>query len=107
MVKNNRTTAALQASDLAHHLHPFTDHAALRRDGGSRVVVRGQGCDVWDNDGNRYLDGFAGLACVSLGYGRAELAEAAFRQMQELAYQSSFFHTTHPLAIQLAEHLVD
>jgi putrescine aminotransferase len=49
----------------------------------------------------------AGLWCVNLGYGRRELAEAAFRQMLELPYYNSFFQTAHPPAIELAKQLVD
>ena len=53
------------------------------------------------------LDGMAGLWCVNLGYGRKELAEAAYRQMLELPYYNSFFQTAHPPAIELAKQLVD
>ena len=49
----------------------------------------------------------AGLWCVNLGYGRRELAEAAYRQMLELPYYNSFFQTAHPPAIELAKQLVD
>ena len=49
----------------------------------------------------------AGLWCVNLGYGRKELAEAAYRQMLELPYYNSFFQTAHPPAIELAKQLVD
>jgi putrescine aminotransferase len=49
----------------------------------------------------------AGLWCVNLGYGRRELAEAAYRQMLELPYYNSFFQTAHPPAIELASQLVE
>ena len=49
-----------------------------------RVIVRAEGCYLYDSDGERMLDGMAGLWCVNVGYGRRELADAAYRQMLEL-----------------------
>lgn len=98
------TTRQWQALDAAHYLHPFTDHLGLRA-GGARVIVRGEGAYVFDSDGNRILDGLSGLGNVALGYGRPELARAAAEQMAELSYCQSFFRTTHPAAIRLAERL--
>ena len=57
--------------------------------------------------GDSILDGMSGLWCVSLGYGRRELAEAAYRQMLELPYYNSFFQVAHPPAIELARLLVE
>ena len=48
---------------------------------GMPIIERGQDCYVWDNHGNRYLDGLAGLYTTQVGYGRPELAEAAYEQM--------------------------
>ena len=56
----------LQRLDAAHHLHPFNDNAALAQRG-TRILTRGEGCYVWDADGNRLLDAFAGLWCVNVG----------------------------------------
>ncbi len=91
--------------DAAHHLHPFTDHKALAREGGSRIIVRGDGLRLWDADGREILDGMAGLWCVNVGYGRHELADAAYRQLVELPYYNCFFKTATPPAIRLAERL--
>jgi putrescine aminotransferase len=99
-------TADLQARDTAHYLHPFTDYKALGRKG-SRIISRADGIYLWDSDGNRILDGMAGLWCVNVGYGRKELAEAAYAQMQELPYYNSFFQTSHVPAIRLAEMLAE
>jgi putrescine aminotransferase len=101
-----RTTAAWQELDRQHYLHPFTDYKSLHAKG-SRVIVRAEGVYLYDSDGNRILDGMAGLWCVNLGYGRRELAEAAYRQLLELPYYNSFFQTAHPPAIELAKQLVD
>lgn len=95
-------TAALRRIDAAHHIHPFTDPHAMAALGGTRVIARGEGVFLFDSDGNRYIDGLAGLWCVALGYGRAELVAAAERQLRTLPYYCSFFHTTTPPAIELS-----
>jgi putrescine aminotransferase len=102
----DRSTAAWQELDRQHYLHPFTDYKMLHARG-TRVIVKAEGVYLYDSDGNRILDGMAGLWCVNLGYGRRELAEAAYRQMLELPYYNSFFQTAHPPAIELAKQLVD
>jgi glutamine synthetase len=61
-------TATLQRLDAAHHLHPFNDNAALAKKG-TRILTRGEGVYVWDSQGNKLLDAFAGLWCVNIGYG--------------------------------------
>jgi putrescine aminotransferase len=94
-------TAALQREDSAHYLHPFTDHKALAGRG-ARVIVRGEGIYIWDSDGLRILDGMSGLWCVNAGYGRRELADAAYRQLLELPFYNSFFNTSNVPAIHLA-----
>lgn len=71
------------------------------------MIQRGQGFWLWDSDGNRFLDGMAGLWCVNVGYGRRELVEAATRQMTELAYYNCFFGTSTPAATRLAELLAE
>ena len=101
-----RTTAAWQELDRQHYLHPFTDYKFLHGKG-ARVIVKAEGVYLYDSDGNRILDGMAGLWCVNLGYGRRELAEVAYRQMLELPYYNSFFQTAHPPAIELATQLVE
>jgi putrescine aminotransferase len=98
------TTAEWQALDAAHYLHPFTDHKSLAARG-TRVITHAEGVYLHDSEGNRVLDGMSGLWCVALGYGRRELAEAAYRQMQELPYYNSFFQCANPPAIELADRL--
>ncbi|WP_167647986.1 aspartate aminotransferase family protein [Mameliella alba] len=102
----NSPTAELQALDAAHHLHPFT-HGAGLAEKGARVVTRAEGCWLTDSDGNRILDGMAGLWCVNIGYGRSELADAAHRQMLELPFYNTFFQTTHVPALNLAAKLAE
>jgi putrescine aminotransferase len=94
----------LRAADNAHHLHPFTDHKALH-EGRVRVITRGEGVWIWDGDGNRLLDGMAGLWCVNAGYGQASIVEAAARQMATLPYYNCFFSSTTPPVAELSERL--
>ena len=105
-ISTNSPTAELQALDAAHHLHPFSAQGEFHTKG-ARVITRAEGAWLTDSDGERILDGMAGLWCVNIGYGRHELAAAAERQMRELPYYNTFFKTTHVPAIQLASRLAD
>jgi len=100
------STREYQVLDAAHHIHAFLDQKKLNAEG-ARVIVRGEGLNLWDTDGKRYLDGMAGLWCTYLGYGRKDLNAAAFKQMEELVYYNLFFHTTHPRVVELSELLFD
>ncbi|UCG72725.1 MAG: aspartate aminotransferase family protein [Chromatiales bacterium] len=104
--ERHNDTSDWQARDQRHYLHPFTDYRDLGTKG-SRIIERADGVYIWDTDGNRILDGMAGLWCVNLGYGRQELIEAAYRQMQQLPYYNSFFQCAHPAAIELSELLAE
>ncbi|QOR64634.1 aspartate aminotransferase family protein [Cytobacillus suaedae] len=70
---------------------------------GTMVVEKAEGSWVTDYTGKRYLDGMAGLWCVNVGYGRTELAEAAYEQLKEMAYYP--LTQSHTPAIKLAEKL--
>jgi putrescine aminotransferase len=98
-----KKTADWKSDDHRHYMHPFTDHRELGEKGGSRIITRADGVYIYDSEGNKILDGMAGLWCVNLGYGREELVEAAAAQMRELPYYNSFFQCTHPPAIELSE----
>ena len=97
-------TKAVQALDSAHYLHAFTDHADLTTRG-ARVMTHADGIYVWDSEGRQVLDGMSGLWCVNVGYGRKELADAAYQQMMTLPYYNSFFQTTNVPATRLAAKL--
>ncbi len=101
----NYDIAELKRQDMAHHLPAQTDYALQHRLGGSRIITRAEGCYFYDGDGNRFLDGMAGLWCVNIGYGRTELAEVARDQMLELPYYNTFFRTATPPPISLAAKL--
>jgi adenosylmethionine-8-amino-7-oxononanoate aminotransferase len=65
------------------------------------VIVRGEGCYVWDEHGNRYLDGLSALFCVNIGHGRADIAQAGADQAKELGFFTNWSYA-HPRAIELA-----
>ncbi|MDM7951094.1 aspartate aminotransferase family protein [Hydrogenophaga sp.] len=97
-------TQAIQALDSAHYIHPFTDHAGLASRG-ARVITHADNIYVWDSEGKKILDAMSGLWCVNAGYGRKELADAAYQQMMTLPFYNSFFNTTNVPAVQLAAKL--
>ena len=99
-------TKTIQRIDAAHHMHPFTDHKSLNAVG-SRVIVSAEGCWLTDSDGNRILDGMAGLWCMQVGYGRQSITDAVAKQLAELPYYNTFFKTTHVPAARLAEKLAE
>ena len=68
------------------------------------IITRAEGCYVYDEHGNRYLDGLSGLFCVNSGHGRTELGEAAARQVEELDFYTLWSYA-HPRAIELATRL--
>lgn len=98
------STAEIQAMDSAHFLHPFTDFKDLATRG-ARVITKADGIYVWDSEGDRLLDAMSGLWCVNVGYGRKELADAAYQQMMTLPFYNSFFQTTNVPAVKLAARL--
>jgi len=97
-------TKSIQALDSAHFLHPFTDFKDLNGRG-ARVMTHADDIYVWDSEGKRILDAMSGLWCVNVGYGRKEIAQAAFDQMMTLPYYNSFFQTTNVPAAKLAAKL--
>ena len=88
----------------SHLWHPFSDIAAVERSG-PFVIVRGEGAYVWDSDGHRMLDAAGGLWFCNVGWGRAELAEAAAAQMRLIPAYHTFGDLATEPTIQLAERL--
>jgi Adenosylmethionine-8-amino-7-oxononanoate aminotransferase len=85
-------------------LAPHFTRASVWRDDTLPVIVRGDGCYIYDDTGRRYLDGLAGLFCVALGHGRGDLSAAAHKQMDQLAYSTNW-GAAHPPAIEAAERI--
>ena len=95
---------SIEAKDLAHLLHPSTN-LAQHHQVGPKVLARAKGVYMWDNQGNQYLEGMAGLWCAALGYGEEELARVAETQMRELCYSQIFGGRTNEASVLLAEKL--
>jgi adenosylmethionine-8-amino-7-oxononanoate aminotransferase len=84
------------------HLLPHFTRGRVWRDAELPVIVRGEGCYLYDDRGRRFLDGLAGLFCVNIGHGRSDIAAAATKQMESLAYWTNW-SATHPAAAEAAE----
>ena len=78
---------------------PTTDHEIP-------IIVRGEGCYVYDEHGNRYLDGLSALFCVNIGHGRADLVQAGAEQAKELGFFTNWSYA-HPPAIELAARIAE
>jgi len=98
------STDELVRQDKAHLLHPVSNLHQLQLEG-PLVFTRGEGVFLWDSDGNRFIDSFAGLWNVNVGHGRKELAEVMRRQAEELAFSPTYFGLAHPPVIELAAKL--
>ena len=96
--------AALLERDAEHLIHPVHSGAATAA---GHVWVRGEGARLFDADGRDYVDALSGLWNVFIGHGRTELAEAAARQMRQLAYASGYAGSSNAQAIALAETLAE
>jgi len=102
---NTRITD-IHKKDIAHALHPYTNLAA-HEEQGPLVITRGEGVYVWDDQNNRYLEGLAGLWCVSLGFSEERLAKAAADQFAALPYSHTFAHRSTEPVIALSEKLIE
>jgi len=99
---DNNTETALLHRDEAHLIHPL--HSPKGHVGG-KVWVGGKGAFLIDANGDRFIDGLSGLWNNTAGNGRPELADAAYKQMTDLAYSSGYTGSSNPRAIELAERL--
>lgn len=94
----------LARRDLDAVFHPMTQISALN-EMGPMMIVKGEGIHVWDEAGNRYIDGLAGLWCTSLGYANEEIAQTAYDQIKTLSYAHLFLDKSSDIAMRLAEKL--
>ncbi|MFL5819650.1 MAG: aspartate aminotransferase family protein [Solirubrobacteraceae bacterium] len=95
------THASLQELARRHLWLHFTRMGAYGPDHEVPIITRGEGCYVWDEHGNRYLDGLSALFCVNIGHGRADVAQAGADQARELGFYTNWSYA-HPPAIELA-----
>ena len=93
-------TADLQQLAKRHLWMHFTRLGAYG-DADVPIIVRGDGCYVWDEKGNRYFDGLSALFCVNIGHGHVEVAQAGADQARELDFFTTWSYA-HPRAIELA-----
>lgn len=99
-----RPNLSLEDMDRNHLIHPVTSFREHEREG-PRILSSGDGMWLTDSSGRRVLDGFAGLWCVNLGYGRESVVEVAAEQMRRLPYATGYFHFGNEPAIRLASEL--
>ena len=92
---------ALQEQARRHLWMHFTRMGSFGPDHEVPIIVRGEGCYVWDDHGNRHLDGLSALFCVNSGHGREELGDAMAAQVRELDFITIWSYA-HPRAIELA-----
>ena len=88
---------------MTHLIYPTTNFKAIEQ----ISIERGEGCYVWDDQGNKYLEGMAGLWCTALGYGNQEIIQAASEQMNKLTFSHMFGGKTHSVGIELADKLAE
>ena len=96
----------LHVVDIAHMVHQQTDIDAHQREG-AVLIARGEGVHVWDSEGKKYIEAMAGLWCASLGFSEKRLADAAYKQLQQLPYYHTFFQKGHEPSVLLAEKLAE
>jgi adenosylmethionine-8-amino-7-oxononanoate aminotransferase len=100
-VRTERST--LQELGRRHLWMHFTRMSAFE-DHEIPIITRGEGCYVYDEHGNRYLDGLSALFCVNIGHGRADIAQAGADQAKELGFFTNWSYA-HPRSIELAERI--
>lgn len=100
----NHSTREIWEKDRDHVIHPFSDLSANRIEGCS-VIADGEGVYVQNSDGDRFIDGMAGLWCVNIGYGREEMIDAIADQIRRIPFFSTFVNLTNEPQSILAEKL--
>jgi 4-aminobutyrate--pyruvate transaminase len=93
-------------ADKQYVLHPYTN-LRVHQEIEPFVITHGEGIYVWDDQGNKLIEGMSGLWCASLGFSEPRLVEAATKQMQRLPYSHLFSHRSTEPAIELSEKLID
>jgi adenosylmethionine-8-amino-7-oxononanoate aminotransferase len=101
MATTTPSAAALQDQAKRHLWMHFARLGAFQAGAAVPIIARGEGCYVWDADGNRYLDGLSALFCCNIGHGRTDVAQAGADQAAELDFFTVWSYA-HPRAIELA-----
>jgi len=103
--KRNDTRNIVE-KDKAHFVHPWQLFDVFNEEG-ALPIVRGEGCRVWDADGNEYFDAVGGLWCNNIGLGNKEMADTIAEQAYTLSYASAFVDLTNTPAAELAAKLAE
>ncbi len=106
MTAQNFAAQTLWEMDRAHALHPWTNFGPFE-DQGSLVISRGEGCWLWDANGQKYFDAVGGLWCTNIGLGRREMARAIADQAERLAFSNTFVDMTNDPSARLAAKLAE
>ncbi|TCT41105.1 aspartate aminotransferase family protein [Martelella mediterranea] len=102
------TNDQLDRFDRENFFHPSTHLAQhARGESPSRIVKTAKGVFIEDRDGKKLLDGFGGLYCVNVGYGRESIIEAIADQAKELAYYHAYAGHGTEASINLAKMVMD
>ncbi|MBB5405931.1 adenosylmethionine-8-amino-7-oxononanoate aminotransferase [Paraburkholderia atlantica] len=99
---------SLEQSDRRHFFHPGThayDHATGALKG--LIISEGRGIHLTDVEGREYIDGFSGLYCVNVGYGREEIAERMAEQCRRLSYYHTYVGSSNEPVIELSQRLIE
>jgi len=99
--ESTTSTATLQEQARRHLWMHFSRMGAYDAEHEIPIIVRGEGCYVWDEHGKRYLDGLSSLFCTNIGHGRQDIVQAGADQAAELGYFNNWSYA-HPRAIELA-----
>ena len=97
---------AIAENDKQYVLHPYTSLSAHQQLD-PFIITHGEGIYVWDDQGNKLIEGMSGLWCASLGFNEQRLTDAATKQMQKLPYSHLFSHRSTEPAIELSQKLID
>jgi len=100
-ISSGKETKTLQEQARRHLWMHFSRMGAYSAEHEIPIIVRGEGCYVYDEHGNRYLDGLSSLFCVNIGHGRADIAQAGADQAKELGFFTNWSYA-HPRSIELA-----
>jgi L-2,4-diaminobutyrate transaminase len=108
LMNDNLINDNLSEWDRDNFFHPSTHLAQhARGETPSRIITAGEGVYISDRDGNKFLDGFAGLYCVNVGYGRTEISDAIAKQAKELSYYHSYVGHGTEASITLSKMVID
>ena len=99
-------TDEIVRKDKDHFLHPWQIFDVFKEDG-ALPIDRGEGCRIWDTDGNEYFDAVGGLWCNNIGLGNKEIAQTIGEQAARMSFASTFVDMTNAPAAELAAKLAE